>query len=142
MRRILAIDLGDRRVGIALSDALGYTAQGLKTIDRRTFPHLMAAIAQLVKEYEVSRVLVGLPQNMDGSYGPRAHAAELFAERLQKALKLPVELIDERLTTVQATRILHTTGKDARHQRDVIDTVAATLILEQYLARARNEGTK
>lgn len=142
MRRILAIDLGDRRVGIALSDALGYTAQGLKTMDRRTFPHLTAAIAQLVKEYEVGRVLVGLPRNMDGSYGSRAHAAERFAESLQKELGLPVELVDERLTTVQATRILHTTGKDTRHQRDVIDTVAATLILEQYLARARNEGTK
>lgn len=132
--RILALDLGDRRVGVALSDPLGLTAQGLPTLERRSRKALIEAVRTLVERHGVERIVVGLPMNMDGTMGPRAREALAFAEKLGEAVGVAVDTWDERLTTVAAERAL-TEGRVAKSKRrGLVDRIAAQLILEGYLA--------
>ena len=132
--RVLALDLGTKRVGVALSDRTGTLASPLTTIHRsgdRDAEH--RAVALLVAEEDVERVLVGLPLNMDGSSGPAARAAREEAAALGALLSVPVELVDERLTTVAADRVLMAQGKRAPARRKVVDRTAAALLLQGWL---------
>lgn len=136
--RILAIDLGARRIGLAVSDPLGITAQGLPTYERRNKRQDLGYLKSLVQEYNVSLLIVGNPLNMDGTEGPASEEARLFASQLQRHLHLPVELWDERLTTVEAGLILDSTGHAKTKRKSVIDRVAAVLLLESYMDSLAN----
>ena len=131
--RILGLDVGDRRIGIALSDALGITAQGLTVLERQSAARDLAAIQGLVAEHHVESVVVGLPLTLRGDQGPQAQKVVSFAEALRQRLSVPVQLLDERFTTVQGERALIETGTSRRHRKAVIDRVAAQLLLQQFL---------
>ncbi len=128
-RRVLALDLGTARVGVAVSDATATLASPLATL--RPGDH--AGVAGIVAEEEVGLVLVGLPRNMDGSRGPAARAAEAEAAALAAALPVPVALVDERLTTVGADRALRAQGRRGPARRRVIDQAAAAVLLQGWL---------
>ena len=134
--RTMGLDVGSRTVGIAISDPFGWTAQGIETIiineDEENYG--ISRVMELVQEYEVSKFVVGLPKNMDNSIGPRAEASMRYAELLKKQIDLPVIFQDERLTTVQAERMLIEQANTSREKRKkVIDKVAAVMILQNYL---------
>jgi len=131
--RIMALDLGDRRIGVAVSDALGWTAQGVGVVERHRDGREIGEIERIVREREVSEIVVGLPRNMDGSIGPRGEICIAFAEMLRGKLQLPVHLWDERLTTAAAERTLLEADVSRRKRRQVVDKLAATLILQHYL---------
>lgn len=133
MMRIMAIDFGDVRTGVALSDPLGMIVGRAWTIRAASLSELAEAISAAVKENGVQRLVLGLPRNMDGSIGPRAEKCQAFAGRLQEVTGLEVVLWDERRTTVDAHRILAANGRKQKNTRQVVDAVAATLILEGYL---------
>jgi putative Holliday junction resolvase len=139
--RILGLDLGDKRIGVALSDPLGWTAQGLEVFENKGAGEAaIKKIKEVVLKHEVDKVIVGLPRNMDGSPGPRAEKARVFAGRLAKALNLPVEMWDERLTTVAAEKLLIEADMSRSRRRQVVDKMAAAIILQNYLdARSRKE---
>ena len=136
--RILAVDHGDRRSGVAISDPLGMSAQPLESIQQSHQQKLVARIAEIAAEREAVRILVGLPLNMDGSEGPRAAAARSFGASLAEATGLPVEFADERLTTVEAERVL--AGQPRKVKRERTDVVAAQIFLQCYLDRAAQPG--
>lgn len=141
--RILAIDLGTRRIGFALSDPTGTIASPLETIAAGGAAGRRAAaqVAELCRRHDVARVVVGWPRNMDGSRGPAAKLAEAFADRLRAALPVPVELWDERLSTAAADRTLIEAGVRRDERRHARDRVAAALILQGYLnVRRRDAG--
>jgi putative Holliday junction resolvase len=130
----MAVDLGSARTGVAVSDELGMLAQPWKTLPGGD-ASLDAVVAAFV-ELKPGRILVGLPRNMDGTYGPAAEAARAFAENLRARVTCPVDLWDERLTTVAAQRSLRESGRKARDQRGVVDQVAAQILLQSWLDRA------
>jgi putative Holliday junction resolvase len=137
MPRILAVDWGSARLGLAVSDALGISVQGLPTVTRRGETEDLKVIRSHVDRLEVGAVVVGLPRNMNGSLGPSAEAARQFAERLRVDLDLPVHLWDERLTSLAAERHLADAGVRSRARRGLVDQVAATMILQGFLDRQR-----
>jgi putative Holliday junction resolvase len=138
MIRVMGLDVGEVRIGVALSDPLGITAQRLAVIERTGSAEDMAALRRLAEQHGVTSIVVGLPLTMRGERGPQAQKVLAFADTLRTALDLPVELIDERLTTVQGARALRETGMRSRKQKTRIDQVAAQLILQQFLdARPR-----
>jgi putative Holliday junction resolvase len=134
MSRIMAVDLGTVRTGVAVSDELGMLAQPWKTLPGGEAA--LEAVVSAVGELKPVRVLVGLPRNMDGSYGPAAEGARAFADQLKSRLPCPVDLWDERLTTVSAQRALRESGRKARDQRGVVDQVAAQFLLQSWLDRS------
>jgi putative Holliday junction resolvase len=134
MSRIMAVDLGAVRTGIAVSDELGMLAQPWKTLPGGEAA--LEAVTAAVAELKPIRILVGLPRNMDGTYGPAADLCRTFAENLRACVTCPVDLWDERLTTVAAQRALRESGRKARDQRGVIDQVAAQILLQSWLDRA------
>ena len=136
--RVMGIDYGDARVGVAVSDLLGITAQGVGTIKNKGLNGLVTDLKKLIDEYKPETVVIGLPRNMDGTEGFRADATYEFANRLKEECKVPVEYMDERLTTMGAARFLNTTNTRGKKRKDVIDTVSACLILESWLAK--NKG--
>ncbi|WJH32586.1 Holliday junction resolvase RuvX [Paenibacillus sp. CC-CFT747] len=132
--RIMGLDYGDKTIGVAVSDEMLWTAQGLEVIRRQKNEEQdMNRLKQIVKEYEVTEVVVGLPKNMNGSIGPRGEICMEFAERLREILSLPVHLWDERLTTVSATRTLIEADVSRKKRKLVIDKMAAALILQNFL---------
>jgi putative Holliday junction resolvase len=131
--RTLGLDVGTKTIGVAASDGLGLTAQAVTTVRRTSLKADLAALAELVREYEVERFVVGLPLNMDGTEGPRAEATRRFVEALTQALGLPVEFWDERLSTVAATRTLLEADLSRAKRRQVIDQMAAQFILQGWL---------
>ena len=136
--RVLGIDLGTRRIGLALSDPDATIAYPLDVLERRGARKDVAALAALVAEPGVERIVVGLPIHMDGRKGPEAEAAEKFASSLGQATSLDVDLMDERWTTLEAERSLREmgqTGKRGRKRRQHVDAVAASLLLRAYLDR-------
>ena len=134
--RVLALDFGTRRVGVAVSDPLGISAQPHSILDG-TDSGLMAAIARLAAEVGAGRVVVGLPVSLDGSEGPAAATVRGFARQVADATRLPVDLLDERFTTVSAERVLVEAGLSGRRRRRVRDRVAAAVLLQAYLDGAR-----
>lgn len=138
VNRILGLDVGTKTVGVAISDPFGWTAQGIEIIqiDEENEEFGLSRLGEIVSEYDVRRFVVGLPKNMDGSIGERAEASMRFGERLIEEFNLPVEYEDERLTTVQANRMMIEEGNVSRKNRKkVIDKIAAMMILQNYLDR-------
>jgi putative Holliday junction resolvase len=131
--RTLGLDVGTKTIGVAVSDGLGLTAQAVTTIRRTNIKADLAALAALAREHEASRMVVGLPLNMDGSEGPRAEASRKFAEVAGQTLDMPVEFWDERLSTVAAERTLLEADLSRAKRRQVIDQVAAQFILQGWL---------
>lgn len=129
--RVLGIDFGARRIGVAVSE--GAVALPVRTLERRGLAKDLEALASLARERQVECVVVGLPIHMSGRRGPEAEAAERFAEQVGERLALPVHLVDERLTSVEAERALRDGGRRARDRRGMVDAVAATLILRTWL---------
>jgi putative Holliday junction resolvase len=135
--RILAVDPGSKRVGLAVSDPTGTIAQGLSTIPAEPASTLVARLAGVAKAQEASRIIVGLPIQMDGKRGPAATAATGLSRGLRQASGLPVELVDERLTTVAAERSLIAAGVRREKRKLTVDRVAATLLLQAHLDRIK-----
>jgi len=134
--RLMGLDVGSRTVGVAVSDMLGWTAQGVEIVqineDEQEFG--LDRIAELVKENEVVGFVLGLPKNMNNTSGPRVEAAKAYGELLKEKFNLPIDFIDERLTTVEAERMLVEQADASRKKRKkVIDKLAASLILQNYL---------
>ena len=132
--RILGIDYGDARIGLALSDASATLCGRAWTLTEWNLDRAVAAIADVVRTEGVERIVLGLPKNMDGTEGPRAEKARQFKALLEEASGLPVILWDERRSTIEAHAILHAAGKKEKKHRANVDAVAATLLLEGYLA--------
>ncbi|MGB4336954.1 MAG: Holliday junction resolvase RuvX [Bacillota bacterium] len=129
----VGIDLGDSRIGIAVSDELGIVASPHSVLTSAGWNRDIENIARIVEEVGAGEVVVGLPVNMDGTHGPRAHKATEFAERLRKSLSVPVLLWDERLSTVQATRAMLEADLSRAKRKKAVDKAAASLILQNYL---------
>ena len=140
--RIMAIDYGDARTGVAISDLLCTLVGSATVVPSRNTEKAIADIVRLAQENQVGEIVVGLPKNMDGTVGPRAEKAAAFAETLRQAADLPVTLWDERRTTVDAHNILFNNGKNAKQRKKVVDAVAASLMLEGYLTRKRLEAQR
>jgi len=131
--RILGLDYGDRNIGVAVSDSLGWTAQG-KGVIRETDLHvILAEIKEYIKKYDIQEIVIGLPFNMDGSRGPRAEKTQAFINFLKNNLDLPMHSWDERLTTKQAENVLLSADMSRAKRKKVIDKMAAALILQSYL---------
>jgi putative holliday junction resolvase len=133
MKRVLAIDFGQARTGLAISDELGLLAHPLETVNSAKMKAVVQRIAILVREKNIESVVVGLPRNMDGSHGGAAEAVLAFVEKLRAQLSCPIVTWDERLTTVAANRALREAGHSTRHTRGRIDQLAAQMILQGYL---------
>jgi putative Holliday junction resolvase len=131
--RILGLDVGARRIGVAVSDPLGITAQGLETLQRRNKRYDLAALEQVIAEYEVREVVVGLPLRMSGAEGTQSDKMQLFAEDLRKRFRLPVHLWDERLTSAEANRLLRETELSIEKSAKAVDRMAAVLILQGWM---------
>jgi putative Holliday junction resolvase len=135
--RILGLDVGEKNIGVAVSDPLGVTAQPVATVRRASREKDLAAIAALVREYGVGEVVVGLPLRLDGREGPEAERIRRWGEHLERHLGLPVRYWDERLTTVEAEQTLLAADLSRRRRRRTVDRTAACLILQGYLDRHR-----
>lgn len=133
MARIMGLDYGDKRIGVAISDAFGWTAQGVEVIERKSEGDYIDRIRARIGEYEVDTIVVGLPKNMNGTIGPRGEICMAFAEELRQAFGLPVHLWDERLTTVAAQRTLLEADVSRRKRKQVIDKMAAAILLQNFL---------
>src|SRR5699024_986813 len=133
--RILGLDVGSKTIGVAVSDALKMTAQGITTLEwtENDMSTADEALKKIINEYEVSEIVLGLPKHMDGSIGDRAKLTERYANRLQRTVKLPIHFIDERLTTVAAERTLIEGNMSRQKRKQVIDKMAAVMILQTYL---------
>jgi putative Holliday junction resolvase len=131
--KVLGLDIGEKRIGIAVSDALRCTAQGLTVLNRSAVDDDIGVIKELIDASQVSEVVVGLPKNMDGSVGEGAQKVLSFVSKLEEALSVPIILWDERWTTVAATRMLLQADVTRKKRRKVVDKVAAVLILQGYL---------
>jgi len=138
--RVLAVDPGSKRVGLAVSDPSGTIAQALATVAAEPVDTLPSRLAEIAKSHEAQRIVVGLPLRLDGTHGPEAAAARRLAHGLRQASGLPVELVDERLTTVEAERSLIAGGVRREKRRLSIDRVAATLLLQGHLDAGRARG--
>ncbi len=136
--RIMAVDYGDARTGVAISDALGMLAGYTTVVHGRKAEVVAAEVAKIAKEHGVEEVVLGFPRNMDGTEGARADLYRAFADLLEQGTGMKPVLWDERRTTVEAHAILHTGGKKMKDHRKNVDAVAASLILEGYLTFCRN----
>jgi putative holliday junction resolvase len=131
--RTLALDHGTVRIGVALSDELGMIAQPLEFIPAEPFAAFLDRLKKLVAERDVGRILVGMPRNMDGSYGPAAEKVDEFVRQLRDAFSIPIQTWDERLTSVQAQRMLREAAVKGAKQRQKVDQMAAAILLQSYL---------
>ena len=134
MKRIMGIDYGDARTGIAFSDLLCSIVGTTKVIHSRNMDKTLDAVLELLKGSDIGEIVVGLPRNMNGTEGPRAEVCKAFAEQLKEATGLPVAMWDERRTTVEAHNILSAHNYHGQKRKNTVDAVAASLILEGYLA--------
>jgi putative holliday junction resolvase len=133
--RVLGLDVGSRRIGIAVSDPLGITAQGLETLQRRNKRQDLAALERVIREYSVREIVVGLPLRMSGEEGTQSEKMQGFAEDLRKRFRLPVHLWDERLTSAEANRLLRETELSIEKRAKAVDRMAAVLILQGWMQR-------
>lgn len=133
--RTLGLDVGTKTIGVAVSDALGWTAQGIETVkineERQKFG--LDRLKEIIDSYEISKIIVGLPKNMNGSIGERGEACQRFAKLIEEEFKLPVILWDERLSTMAAERFLISADVSRKKRKEVIDKMAAVVILQNYL---------
>ena len=131
--RKLGLDFGDKRIGVAVSDALGITAQGKGYISRTDLKKDLEIIKDYIKKYSIGEIIVGMPRNMDGSYGPRAEKTQEFVNFLNNNLKISIKTWDERLSSKEAERVLIKADMSRKKRKEVIDKMAASLILDSYL---------
>lgn len=132
-KRVIAIDLGARRIGVAVTDGLGLTAQPQATIARRGGKRDLDAIADLVRAHDAERVVLGLPLSPEGEVGRAAASVQAFADRLRRVIDVPVELIDESFSTVEAEEVLLAADVSRARRREVVDKLAAAVILRRWL---------
>lgn len=133
MERVLALDVGDKRIGIAVSDPLGMIANGLETYTRRSEEEDVDHICQMAEQYKPVRLLFGLPRNMNGTYGPQSEKVQAFAAQVGEKFAGTIEFEDERMTTIIAERVLIEADMSRKKRRKVVDKVAAVVILQGYL---------
>jgi putative Holliday junction resolvase len=133
----LGLDVGSRRIGMAVSDLLGITAQGLETLQRQNKRLDFEGLASIIREYDVREIVVGFPLRMSGAEGVQAEKMQRFAEELRKRFQLPVHLWDERLTSAEANRLLRETEMSIRRRGQVVDQMAAVLILQSWMESRR-----
>ena len=138
--KILAVDLGDAHTGLACCDRTETLASPIGIIHERSMPRVLAQVAAAVQEYQAMEVVVGYPKNMNNSLGPKAQQCEAFAKKLKELVDVPVILWDERGTTVSAHNYLNTTDTRGKKREEVIDAVAATIILDNYLVYRKNKA--
>jgi putative Holliday junction resolvase len=131
--RILGLDVGSRRIGVAVSDPLGITAQGLETLQRRNKRYDLEQLQSVIQEYDVREIVVGLPLRMSGAEGIQSDKMQVFAEDLRKRFRLPVHLWDERLTSAEANRLLRETDLSIEKRGKAVDRMAAVLILQGWM---------
>jgi len=136
----MALDVGARRIGVALSDTTRVLASPLTTLRAEPRERALSEIAALVQRHEVAEVVVGLPLTLSGQIGPQAHVIQLFVERLKDVLTAPIHLFDERLTTIAAERMMVDLGMKAEQRKARIDEVAASIILQDFLDSTRARG--
>jgi putative holliday junction resolvase len=132
------MDVGARRIGLAVSDPLGITAQGLPTLERRNKRHDFAHLEKVIQDYQVAEIVVGYPLRMNGAEGVQAEKMQRFAEELRRRSKLPVHLWDERLTSAEANRVLRETAMSIKRRGEVVDQMAAVLILQSWMESRRS----
>jgi putative holliday junction resolvase len=137
VRRVLGLDVGSKRIGIAVSDPLGITAQGLETLQRQNKRLDFEKLAKVAQQYEVAEVVVGFPLRMSGAEGIQAEKMHRFAEELRERLHLPVHLWDERLSSAEANRLLRETNMSIQRRGQVVDQMAAVLILQSWMESRR-----
>jgi putative Holliday junction resolvase len=138
--RILALDFGARNIGLAVSDELGFTAQGLPTLRRSNKRNDLDHLRRVIKQFQIGELVMGLPLRMSGSEGIQAEKVQAFAEELRRRFRLPVHLFDERLTSVEANRVLRETDMSIRGRAGVVDQLAAVLILQSFLEYRKNKA--
>lgn len=131
--RIMSLDYGDARTGVAISDALGITAQGLESIESSNKNKLLNRLSEIIKEYSVEKIVIGYPLNMNATVGPRAQKTNEFIEVLKSRFHLEVIKIDERLTTVASHRTMAELGIKKEKKKQIVDTMSAVYILQMYL---------
>ncbi|RKD23943.1 Holliday junction DNA helicase RuvA [Ammoniphilus oxalaticus] len=131
--RIMGLDLGDKTIGVAVSDELGWTAQGIETIRRSDIEEDLKKLKALLEQYEAREIVVGLPKNMNGTIGPRGELSQQFAALLEETFAMPVHLWDERLTTMAAEKMLVAADVSRKKRKKVIDKMAAVMILQGFL---------
>lgn len=141
-RRVLGLDFGEKRIGVAVSDALGITAQVVTVIERMSLAEDVARIGEIAKRRSAETIVLGLPLNMDGSIGQQGRRVRRFANRLRRELGLGVELWDERLSTMEAERVLIEADESRAARRGVRDGVAAAVILQGYMDAHRRSGAE
>lgn len=139
MGRVLGLDVGDRRIGVALSDPEQRLARGIKVISRTRLSRDLAAIARLVRENDVREIVVGLPLRLDGTPGAQAEKVQQFAQALARIVDVPIHFWDERLSTAEAERILRELGLRPQQRREHVDALAAELILQEFLDHRRRQ---
>ena len=137
VRRVLGLDVGSKRIGIAVSDPLGITAQGLETLQRQNKRLDFEKLEKLARDYSVAEVVVGFPLRMSGAEGVQAEKMHRFADELRERLQIPVHLWDERLTSAEANRLLRETEMSIQRRAQVVDQMAAVLILQSWMERQR-----
>jgi len=138
--RIMSMDIGSRTIGVAISDELGMTAQGLKTIKRRSIEEDLKEISLIIEQFKIDKIVVGLPKNMDGTVGKQAGVVLQWIKTFQEKISIPVETWDERLSTVEASKILLEADLSRKKRKGVIDKLAAVLILQGYLNQTRKQN--
>ena len=141
--RILGLDYGSKTMGVAVSDPLGFTAQGVEIIRRKSenkMRQTLARIEELIAQYQVEEIVLGLPKNMNNTLGERAEACKDFADKLERRTGLPVVMWDERLSTVSAEHVLIESGVRRENRKAVIDKIAACVILQSYLDYIANNN--
>jgi putative Holliday junction resolvase len=141
--RVLGLDVGSRRIGVAVSDPLGITAQGLETLQRTTKRRDFEHLQSVIQKYDVREIVVGLPLRMSGAEGTQSDKMQVFAEELRKRFRLPVHLWDERLTSAEANRLLRETDLSIEKRGKAVDRMAAVLILQGWMEhRAGASGSR
>jgi putative Holliday junction resolvase len=133
LMRIMGLDVGSKTIGVAISDELGITAQGFKTIKRKAMEDDLRELYTIISQFQIEKIVVGLPKNMDGSLGKQAEFVLGWIENFKNRIQLPVETWDERLSTVEATKTLLKADLSRKKRKEVIDKLAAVLILQGYL---------
>lgn len=137
MDRVLGLDVGDKTIGVAVSDGLGISAQGVTTIRRQSFDKDFAALEKIIEEYEAARIVIGLPKMMDGTEAVQSGKVREFAAKVEKRFSLPITFVDERLSTALVQKMMIEGGVRREKRREVVDMLAAQIILQSYIDRKR-----
>ncbi len=138
-KRIIGLDYGEARTGVAVSDLLGITAQGVTSIKHKSDKELLDTLDRYIEEYSPKKIVIGYPINMNATLGPRAKKTDKFIEKLQERYGLAIEKIDERLTTVSSHKTMTTMGTSKDKKKNIVDMMSAVLILQMYLDKNKNK---